>query len=367
MDVTHRKWKCLGVAICALAGFLGFSTVASAAGDLSFEMELLRQDMTSLNDRVDDKVRINGYYDFEYITDNAKSSYGHFRQHHMSIFLARDWDNWRFFTEVEFEDGVALDGDGATASGVGEVKIEYAWVEHTFSDALALRGGWMLLPQYWNVNHYPNITLSTNKPLIVGKVFPSDIAAALAHGSIYAGNLGVTYNVYAGNGQAEKPAKNDDNENKAVGGRVSLNLDGLTSMFTRFDVGFSGYNERVRDVGGTELEDGFYVWGADLQINTNRVELLAEYASRTAGEDIEGMYAQASVRVAGEARLFFRHEFFDHFSGGVAKQHTRQTLGVNYRPLPNIALKLEVSSNTFEDSVTWEEHEQLATSIAIFY
>lgn len=357
MNATMRKWKCLGMAIFALAGFLGISTTASAASadDLSLELDLLRQDVSQLGDRLTKGLRLNGYYDFEYLADN-EGGYAHFRQHHISLFIARDWETWRLFTELEWEDGTALKGDGVPpATGTGEIKMERGWVEYLPSDAINVRMGKILLPHYWNVNHYPNVVLSTNRPLMVRNIYPTDTTGIMVYGTVYRGSMGATYRMYAGNGQSANDARNDDNVNKATGGRLTFHLGGLIGL-NRLDVSGSGYSEQ------NATDGAFDVWGADAQVNVGRVELLAEYASRTANTDTEGFYVQPSARIAGELRAFYR---FDSLDNG-AFEEWRQTVGLNYRPEPNISLKVEVSDNDSDDPTT-TQYEEVAASIALFF
>ncbi|RMF77825.1 MAG: hypothetical protein D6739_12400, partial [Nitrospirae bacterium] len=152
-------------------------------------------------------------------------------------------------------------------------------------------------------------------------------------------------------------SKEDDNQGKAVGGHLTLHFGHLLEGVSRLDVGAGGYSENAPSVGGQ-----FDVWGVDTQVNAGRFELLAEYAKRTSDVSAEGLYVQPSVRVWGEVRCFYRYGYLDPSDG---PKHERHTLGVNYRPRPNISLKVEGNTNDFSDDTA--SFEELAASVAIFF
>ncbi|MCH9034825.1 MAG: hypothetical protein IID42_10020 [Planctomycetes bacterium] len=207
-------------------------------------MEEIHSEYFDLQDRLDALPRLSGYYDFEYFNDNREDSPGEFRQHHLSLHLTKEWDKWRLFSEFEFEYGAKFEGDGGEELGEarGEVKLEQAWGEYVHSDALTLRGGLILTPGYWNVNHYPNVVLSTRRPLVVRNVFRESFVAVMGYGDKYLDDFGVTYYGYVGNGQSVFFTKHDDNEGKAVGGKVSFHLPSK-GAFDTLDVGLSMYHE----------------------------------------------------------------------------------------------------------------------------
>jgi hypothetical protein len=233
--------------------------------------------------------------------------------------------------------------------------MEYGWFEYRAADALVVRGGKFLLPQYWNVNHYAPVVLSTMRPLVVRNVFPTDTVGMMLHGKVFPGATGASYSVYYANGQSTTAT--DDNPNKAVGGHVTVHLGEAVPWFSRLDLGASVHSERAASLGG-----GFDVVGADAQVNTTRYELLFEYAHRAANPDVEGFYLQPSVRLFAEVRGFYRYDYLDDG----ANPETRHTVGVNWRPEPNVSLKLEGSTSDFARPGR-ESFEEVATSVALFF
>lgn len=326
------------------------ASVNHRVGLLETEVEGLKRDLEA-------RPTLNGYYDFEYLVDNDPASPSTFRQHHLTIFVGAHRGPWRLLSEVEFEDGTALEGDGTDLTGSGAVKAENAWLERVFSDALTLRTGKFLLPHYWNVNHYPNIALSTNRPLMVRQVFPTDAIGLMGYGNRFHGSLGATWHAYVGNG--ETATGTDDNEDKAIGAHLTLHLGELWAPFVRMDVGAAAHSERA---GTGAAGDSVDVWGVDAEFNSHIVEVLFEYGRRTANQNREGLYVQPSVKVADTVRLFYRYDWLD--TGAV--DQTRHTAGVNVQPRPDLALKLEVNTNHFKDAVR-DDFEQVATSLALFF
>ena len=330
--------------------------LAASLDDVALDQEVLSESVADLTSQLEERAGLSGYYDFEYIAANDASN-SHFRQHHVSLFVSRTWKRWRFFSEIEFEDFGAHDGDGGTIEGNGAVSVESGWAEYLHADWLHIRGGKFLLPEYWNVNHYPSTVLSTNRPLMVREVFPQDTNGVMAYGVAYTGPLGATYNLYYGNGQSSDSSHVDDNQGKAVGGHLTLHLGHLIDGVSRLDVGASGYTEHAPTKGGQ-----FDVWGLETQANAGRFELLAEYASRSSDVGAEGLYVQPSVRVWRELRCFYRYGYLDPTDGPKQERHT---VGVNFRPRPDIALKLEVNTNDFSDDT--KSYQEVATSFALFF
>lgn len=340
------------VGLCAAA-----PAVAADAAAPEDRLNLLAEEVAGLKGEVESRPTLNGYYDFEYLADNDPGSPSTFREHHLTVFVGAQHGPWRLLSEVEFEDGTELEGDGTVVTGRGAVNAENAWLERVFSDALTLRTGKFLLPQYWNLNHYPNIVLSTNRPLMVRQVFPADTTGLMAYGNRYHGRLGATWHAYLGNG--ESTSATDDNENKAAGAHLTVHLADLWAPLVRMDVGGGVHTERA---GSGAASDAVDVWGVDAQFNSHAVELLFEYARRNADQAREGLYVQPSVGVSDTVRVFYR---FDRLDTGTLDQ-TRHTGGVNLQPRPDVALKLEVNTNRFRHSAR-DSFEQVAASVAMFF
>ncbi len=319
-------------------------------------LDEIRGEYFDLQDKLDSLPSLSGYYDFEYFNDDREDSPGEFRQHHLSLHLSKEWEKWRLFSEFEFEFGAKFEGDGGTdlEEARGEIKVEQAWGEYVHSDALTLRGGLILTPGHWNVNHYPNIVLSTRRPLMVRRVFREAFVGVMGYGSKYWRDFGLTYHGYVGNGESGFFTKHDDNEGKAVGGKLTFHLPTKGALDT-LDVGLSMYHESPSHEART------FTWGLDAQIRKGPWEVLTEFAMRDAEEDRTGFYLQPSYRFNEKWATFYRYDLLDVQHTGETQEHS---VGVNFRPIPDISLKLEY----FHSRRSYDEDASgVATSVAIHF
>lgn len=305
-------------------------------------LESLRRDYADLQEKLDELPALNGYFDFEYLNDDRKNSPSEFRQRHLTLLVTKEYKSFRLFGEVEFEWGPVFEGEGGKEleEAAGEVKLEQAWAEWVHSDRLTLRVGKMYTPGYANVHQWPNLRHSSANPLLQKEgVFPETFVGVKAYGTRYWNQLGLTYQAYVANGVSEFSAKEDINENKAVGGQLTFHLP-TGGLLDTWDVGLSGYMESPPDAERTRT------WGVETQVRKGPWEVLAEFAMRKAEEDRSGFYLQPSYRINEQWTTFyrydllntFRHDMFDIARKG---EHQEHRLGVNYHPITNISLKLE--------------------------
>ncbi len=316
----------------------------------------MREEYLDLQDRLDLLPTLSGYYDFMYHNDDREDSPSRFHHHRLSLHVTKEWDRWRLFSEVEFEHGTTFEGDGGEEleEARGEIKLEQSWTEYVHSDALTLRGGLILTPGYWNVNHYPNVVLSSEHPLMVRKVFRESFLGLMAYGTKYWDDFGVTYCGYVGNGQSVFFTRHDDNEGKAVGGKVSFHLP-TRGKFDTLDLGLSMYHESPPN------EDRVFTWGLEAQVRKGPWEVLSEFAGKDAEEDRAGFYLQPSYRFDEKWATFYRYDLLTIEHQGETQEHT---LGVNFRPIPEISLKLEYIRSLHSNG---EDYNATMASIAVAF
>ena len=316
----------------------------------------MREEYFELQEKLDDLPTISGYYDFDYLNDDRSESPGEFRVHHVGLQFAKEYENVRFFTEIEFEYGAKFEGTGSTnlETARGEIKVHQAWADYTLSDTLSLRGGLILVPTFWGVNHAPFVQLPTRRPLLFRKILPNNFAGLMAHGSRYWEDFGMTYYGYVGNGVSDNFAKDDDNEGKAVGGKVALHLPSNDFLDT-FDLSLNVYHESPNDV------ERVNTWGVEAQIRKGPWEMLAEYVTRDSAVDRAGFFAQPSYRFNDKWATFFR---YDLFNTDRVEEVQEYTLGFNYRPIPEVSFKLEYFYSMHSQD---EDYNGIAASIAMAF
>ncbi|MDF1667647.1 MAG: hypothetical protein P1V97_38270, partial [Planctomycetota bacterium] len=224
---------------------------ALSTEDSDYSLEDVSDDLEELRGRLDDLVSISGYYDFEY-SDATRGSRESFRQHHVSIFLSRKLGEFRFFTEIEFEDATNIkgNGDGTFNESDGEVKVETAWGQWEPKDWFKVRAGFFLIPHWYHINHFPYLTNTTLRPNFIRRIVPFQTNGVMIHGTYFFENsgtenlsdFGLTYYAYVGNGRTSNPGKGDDDHNKNLGGRVVFHLP-RPDWIRKLNLGFGTYIE----------------------------------------------------------------------------------------------------------------------------
>lgn len=318
-----------------------------------------------------DRLTIHGYFDVLYL-DAQDSNVGSFVQNELSIFFRHTTEDerWTFFSEIEFEVSEGDDFFFVDSDKTSEIEIETAWLEYLVSDELQIRAGKHLLPQYWQTYHYPNLTMSTRQPSMVGRIFPKDIIGVEARGDWWWNDKrGLSYVAYVGNGGDSEISEVDRNDDKAVGAHATLHLAG-DGIFDTFDLGGSIYTGRDHSNRGESI------FGVDAQIRLRKFEFLSEFAwgdqqvdtppgsglAPQVSSDTFGFYTQLTYGFTSRWHGFYRFDELDLLEGGSGTFDAHlHTLGLNFRPLPNISLKLE-GFRAFPDSDV-DAFNGIATSI----
>ncbi len=269
------------------------------------------------------------------------------------------------FAEIEFEDAA-----GVGAERGGEIVVEQAYATLAFASLFNVRAGIVLLP-FGNVNidHFAPKREVVTKPLVAFVVAPSDWTdngVGLYGKRFVGGNWVASYEAYAVAGlgsdvsalglrNARQPYGADNNRDKALVGRLSLN------HASRLEVGLSGYTGKYDDAGRRRLE-GFAVDGLLL---LGPLKVTGEYDAITAHgtADQEATYRGYYGRgVWSFGKRFLTHtplgrDFEDPqlslvvehgrvridgpLDGSLAHaEEARFTAGLNYRPSSHWVLKV---------------------------
>jgi len=288
-------------------------------------------------------------------------------------------DRVSFFAEIEFEEG----GE--------EIKIETAVIDFMISEALALRGGILLSPLgKFNLTHDSPRNEVNERPLVSTEL----IGVTLSEpgmgffGSLYPGsNLRLTYELYAVNGYNEglitkspvtripegKSGLGEDNNNQpALVGRMSAiwpNLDLGISLHT------GSYNQFEADGIKFDQKRNLTIFALDWGWKLGNFTFQGEFAQAKVEipASLLGIYAEKQRGAYGQIAYQFGKGFFrllpESFWTAVARiegvdfdrnikgdSHHRLTLGLNFRPIPDMALKLDYRRNWFRDRVNTLTH-----------
>jgi len=342
-------------------------------------------------------VSLGGYFDMEYFDREGEEST--FRQHRWVINIgAQLTDRISFNSEYEIEYG-----GPDSAGGDGEAKVEQAYVDYRINDAFNLRAGAILAPfGRYNIYHDSDLQDLTDRPLLAKDIIPTTWTEA-GYGVFGKLNptlgsyedLEIGYELYAVNGLddgfsdtglggARNSLKTDNNDNKAIVGRLSL------SPFLGHELGVNGYRGEYSGTG-----DALTGIGMDTFNTFGPLEFITEYgyfdveetpgASSDLANYFQGAYAQVNYHFWPK---FFDNTFLgrgfdnptftlvnrydwakihdDGDSTSGINEEDRYTIGLNYRPIDSFVVKLEYQFNhSTGDVLEAGDKNGFVTSVAV--
>jgi hypothetical protein len=372
---------------------------------------------------------VGGYVDLEFARDYDANTTT-FTQHRFIPFIfAEISDRLHFGTEVEFEYG----GPNAPTRD-GEVKVEFAAFDVSLARAVNFRAGALLSPLgKFNLIHDSPVNDLTDRPLVDNRIIPTTLTEAGAglFGQLYPSETSVlTYEAYVVNGfnnnllgytvnalpapgaitpttnvrSARGSMRGDNNPGKSLVGRVAF------SPLLGIELGASGHTGHYGDTGDGRLT----VAALDGIVARGRWELLGEFAtaSLTVDQANERARALAAYRAARTndstgfgaayaaaafttvqrgAYLQFNYHFLQGAVGGfpnstftgVARlEHLdldadrdgnlqqRLSLGVNWRPIEQSAIKIDYQWNWLTPSgatTSLRPTNRLVASVATYF
>ncbi len=302
---------------------------------------------------------LGGYMDQElFWNDRSKT----FDQHRFIPFIhGQVSERIHVMAELEFEHGGLVRGRGDSD---GEIKLEFATVDISFNEALNYRGGVILSPLgRLNLQHDSPLNDLTNRPLVDNAIIPTTLSEAGMgfFGTFYPSEASLLgYELYAVNGFNSATAtsirsgrgsqRTDNNEEKSLVGRLNY------SPFLGLDLGASFHRGAYDDAG----ENNLTILALDGDFNRGPLELKGEFARASVdgapADEQFGYYAQAGYHfLPGAVQRFpnsiftavFRYDFIDL----EARDETRYTFGVNFRPEEDTALKLDYEIYDRDDAL----------------
>jgi hypothetical protein len=242
---------------------------------------------------------------------------------------------------------------------VGSIVIERVYVEYDLLPNLTIRAGRWLTPYgIWNVDHGSPVIIGTERPYIIGeKFFPEHQTGLHLFGHHYHDGYKIEAHLTASNGRGAAEAQTDLDSKFAFGGRLHVETPwGLKVGGSYYRGRYTGFPPNPTVPGDTYLEAAY---GGDVQFDRGGLHLQGEVIMRerhypvgqrtqlAAGfapdaRDV-GFYALASYRFD---RLWNVTPFYSHEDYTPADQTFfeslayAETVGLNFRPTPNLVLKL---------------------------
>ncbi|MEO8520178.1 MAG: hypothetical protein ABI603_02380 [Acidobacteriota bacterium] len=298
----------------------------------------------------------------------------------LPIFLA-SYSNW-FLFEGHME--VSSTPDGGT-----DTSLEYSQLDFLVNDNLTIVAGRFLSPigQFQQALHPPWINKLPNRPagfVEDGGDEPLSEVGIMARGGFPIGSMTGTYAVYVGNGPRMGDAgpvlaafANDNNGNKAVGGRVSIFL------LPHLEFGLSEMHARVDGSGamsGSVSQAGYQLVDADVGITLGNWDVRGEYLRSHLGAIMSALdpaddtpmaieattwkngYVQAAYRLARvsnnpivqklEPVVGYSQLRVDGFAGFAENAENRWTAGLDCWLAPSMVAKIAYEHRQFSHRAT---------------
>jgi hypothetical protein len=333
----------------------------------------------------------------------------------------------RFYSELEYEHGTKIeaegsgdgnlsiadtDGDGVIsadeASDVdfsvdtkngsqGEVSVEQAWMQYDFNEQIGLRTGVILVPfGRYNLYHDDDLNNLTDRPLVARRVIPStwsDVGVGLASNIPIGDEAAVKTEMYLVNGlndeisdgggalrEARANLESDNNNNKAVVGRVAL------SPALGQEVALSGYTGSYDDdssnISGAAVDWDFHALG--FEVLGEAAFFSVEDGTIAEGEQapsrLSGLYAEVNYpfwfdflnetflgKSFEDPKLIptFRYNLAEIEERGEADNLDQDgyVIGLAYRPVQSFVLKTEWQWN--DGDLERKDSDGFMASVAI--
>ena len=356
----------------ALATMFLLSPTAQSAstGDrlenLEASLELAEEANAELRSELDNRMKISGYVDVEYVVTDKKDK--GFRMHHLSLFFQKKLsDKWRFFSEIEYEDApkfdnergdtVVVDTDGGTGStsvydfgdANGKIFVEAVNLDYLWKPEAIFRVGRFFTPAgIWSVDHYPPFVATQERPKHIRKIFPQLVDGAMVYGTVAAGKHYIKYDAFVGNGDGNN-GHNDANSQRALGLKTSVIVS--VPMFSHLEIGGTFYTD-PKDTKNNDSKKTAI--GGHAKFSTGDISFQSEAAYAQFEEPksptIKGYYGQL-MYAPNQWGVGGRHDFYDDGAG--TKERIANSVFVNYQALTNLVLKIEhhmISQDGNDDS-----------------
>lgn len=325
--------------------------------DVEINEEDTRQNLSSLANLVD----VSGYADVEYITTGQPGQNNKFRIHHLSLFFNKNIQKqWRFFSEIEYEDAPRMEAVAANDTlnkAQGVIFVEQMYIQYHPKFDWDLRLGRFLTPAgYWGIYHYPPYVPTQTYPLFFKVMFPEVSDGLQIRKSVPLGEMNIDAHVYVANGGGNS-GNGDRNNNKAVGGR--LNFDIVSGL----SAGASYYREK-------DNRDSLNsTYGAHLILTHKAMRVQSEFIKRrnkprtmAAFNDVS-WYGQVSYDI-DRWTIAGRYDWYDASDKVSGNGRYRYTGAVDYHIAHNIVGKAEYSRNIFENHLLKDYNEVIISVVA---
>ena len=346
---------------------------AATTDELEARLQALQEELSTItqyetSNQQNHGMTVAGYTDAAYISDSRNSVSPTIHLQHLSLFFKQEISQqWRFFSEIEFEHTPQFEtGNPITVQDCGPDKI-CGTLDDTnttintleistgtiFTEALNLDFNWRSYASFrigrfftpagiWSIDHYPPFVATQERPRHIREIFPQTTDGILVFGIAPVFKHFVSYDLYAGNGEGNI-SQDDENNHKALGLKLNFDLPYLNN----FMVGTTLYHDVLND--DTDKK----AFGVHAKIRQGDVELQSEYANALLKPAIGNSYRKQGYYLQGLYQLNnwtlgLRYDFYDSQTSLKVNETTRSVF-VNYHITENLNMKLETHAVNLQD------------------
>jgi hypothetical protein len=267
----------------------------------------------------------------------------------------------------------------------GGIEIERAWLEWQLHPLLTVRGGQWLTPYgIWNVDHGSPTIIAVKRPFVVGEeLFPErQTGIELLGSAAILDDVTLRYHATVSNGRGPISAYRDLDSNKALGGRLALELKAIGPLAIGGSAYRGTYTDRANEVAiipGVRLETNQpisvqyeeFALAADVKWEPGPLLVQGEIIQTErayvdpyrAFEDVGGAFLADRRNFGAYALLGYRTDFFGlmpyvlgeyyNFAGSALfSPATTVAAGINVRPKPRIVFKAQYFYASFAEATT---------------
>ncbi|MFZ2540333.1 MAG: hypothetical protein WAW75_01015 [Gallionella sp.] len=342
---------------------------------LESEVEINREVISDAAESFKNNMSVTGYADTEYVSTNKASSKEGFRIHHVSLFFKKEIsEDWRFFSEIEYEDGPYYEPSKATITnaqtvGSGKIFAEAVNFDYRWRPDTSVRVGRFFTPAgIWSVDHYPPFVTTQDRPQHIRNIFPQLVDGAAITGHHPVGNAFVGYDFFVGNGETTLfDGSGDGNSTTAVGLRAAVSLP----IAQQFEVGATLYRDKLA-ASADAVQSKKDAKGVHAKIRQGALGFQAEYADGSYTPTVspatnlpyhkKGYYAQFSYDIR-EWTLGYRHDFYNSNSTTALNDLKINSVFANYQASKNVVLKWEHHLANLENPTARDYYRDLVSVV----
>lgn len=290
-------------------------------------------------------VTLAGYIDAHY--EDSQASPSTFDIHEIGLFVnAPIGENFKVFSELEFEHGTAYLSNGTSEEG--EIKMARGWLEWTLADWAKVKFGKNYTPMsLWNLTHAYPLIPSHRYPLMVSNSrVPRAFTGIQLDGILLPKAGEFDYYLGVGNGKGPLPFSTDNNQNKMIFGKI-IYLPPLQGKNVG-DLHIGIYGLLGRDGSTSDAEES--LGGSEFIYKLDPFTLWAEgyrsWVDPTTEHDFhaDGFFVMGIYEFLKKYSAYVRYEENDQKSTAInanANNGRRWVYGLSYRPIPPVVCRIE--------------------------